>query len=90
MIIDGCWSSGFRPVPSTGTCDRVANGLTSPPKSISPVKKTPMPSMIEVAHGTMSRSLWRVTTRATVETIESTQAQSSREPSWLDHMAVNL
>ena len=84
----GWRSSGFRPTPSAGTGLRRANGFAS--NSIRPVKKAPRPISTAVAQGTSSRSLLRVANRTADEAIESTQAQSSSEPSWLDHIAASL
>ena len=67
-----------------------AKGLTSGANSISPVKKAAMPIITAVAQGTISRSLLRVASSDRLATIESTQAQSSSEPSWLDHIAASL
>ncbi len=86
----GCCSSGVRPIPSAGAGLRVANGSTPGANSIRPVKKEAIPIITAVAQGTSSRSLLRVTYRAAPAAIESTQAQSSSEPSWLDHIAASL
>ena len=86
----GCCSSGLRPTPSAGTGLSVAKGSTSGANSIRPMKKAPMPIITAVAQGTTSRSLFRVANRAALEASESTQAQSSSEPSWLDHIAASL
>ena len=52
------------------------------------MKKVPRPISTAVAHGASSRCLLRVANRTADEASESTQAQSSSEPSWLDHIAV--
>ena len=54
------------------------------------MKKTASPPSTAVAHGTTSRWRLRVTNRTAEAAIESTQAQSSSEPAWLDHIAVSL
>ena len=54
------------------------------------MKKLATPASTAVAQGTISRSLPRVAQSASEEAIESTQAQSSSEPSWLDHIAASL
>ena len=59
-------------------------------KSIRQVKKSPSPASTAVAHGTTSRWRLRVRKRTPLAAIESTQAQSSSEPPWLDHIAVSL
>ncbi len=41
-----------------------------------------------VAHGASSRCLLRVANSTAEEVSDSTHAQRSNEPSWLDHMAV--
>ena len=75
-------------MPSAGAGSRRSKGLA--PNSISTVKKSPSPASTAVAHGTTSRWRWRVRYRTPLEAIESTQAQSSSEPPWLDHIAVSL
>ena len=60
------------------------------PNSISPVKNTASPPRIAVAHGTSSRRRLRVANSTPDVASESTQAQSSSEPAWLDHIAVIL
>ena len=54
------------------------------------MKKAPIPISTAVAQGTISRCLRRVRKRTALEASDSTQAQSSSEPSWLDHIAVSL
>jgi hypothetical protein len=54
------------------------------------VKKAATPIITAVAQGTRSRSRWRVAYSAAAAAIESTQAQSSSDPSWLDHIAAIL
>jgi hypothetical protein len=49
IIMLGCWSSGLRPMPSAGAGSSVANGLTPPANSISPVKKAATPAITAVA-----------------------------------------
>ena len=66
------------------------NGRASGAKSISPAKKAPSSIRTAVAQGTISRWRLRVANRTALEAIDSTQAQSSIEPAWLDHIAVNL
>ena len=75
-------------MPSAGAGSRRSNGLA--PNSISPVKKSPSPASTAVAQGTTSRWRLRVRYRTPLEAIESTHAQSSSEPPWLDHIAVSL
>ena len=54
------------------------------------MKKEAIPAITAVAQGTSSRSLSRVAWSASEATIERTQAHSSSEPSWLDHIAAIL
>jgi hypothetical protein len=54
------------------------------------VKKAPSPIRTAVAHGAISRCLWRVANRTADEVSDSTHAHSNSEPSWLDHIAVSL
>ena len=88
MAIAGWRSSGVSPTPSAGAGSRRSNGLA--PKSISPQKNAPSPIRTAVAHGTISRWRSRVAKSTTEEAIDRTQAQSRSDPSWLDHIAVNL
>ena len=88
IAIAGWRSSGSRPTPSGGTGLSRANGLAS--ISISPVKKTPRPIRTAVAQGAISRCLLRVANSTADDVSESTHAQRSSEPSWLDHIAVSL
>jgi hypothetical protein len=67
----------------------VLNGF-SPKIIISERKNAVTPASTAVAQGTMSRIRRRVTNRTTLEYTESSSAQSSSEPSWLDHIAVSL
>jgi hypothetical protein len=54
------------------------------------MKKEPIAASTAVAHGTISRWRRRVMKSTALETSESTHAQSSSDPSWLDHIAVSL
>jgi len=84
----GLRSSGVSPAPSTGAGSRWANGWAF--QIISPMKKEPSAARMAVAQGTISRWRRRVMKRTPLEASESTQPQSSSEPSWLDHIAVSL
>jgi hypothetical protein len=91
MTIAGWRSSGIRPAPSAGAGSSRANGFASAPaNSISPQKKAPNPISTAVAHGTTSRSRFRVAYRTAEEASDRTHAHSSSEPPWLDHIAVIL
>ena len=54
------------------------------------MKNAASPPSTAVAHGTSSRWRRRVRKSTADEAIDSTQAQSSSEPAWLDHSAVIL
>jgi hypothetical protein len=88
-IIAGWRSSGLSPFPSTGVWLSCANGFC-PLSTISPRKKTAIPPSTAFAYGAMSRWRRRVAKRATLDITESRKTHRSREPSWLDHIAVSL
>ncbi len=54
------------------------------------MKNAPRPISTAVAQGAISRCLFRVANSTAEEVSDRTQAHSSRDPSWLDHIAVSL
>ena len=81
----GWRSSGFRPLPSTGTTALRPNGVTE--KTSSDAKKAAKPSRIAVAYGATRRSWRRVRNSTRLDHSDSSQTHSSSEPSCEDHAA---
>ena len=84
----GLRSSGVSPAPSAGAGDSSEKGGAA--NSIRPMKNEPIPISTAVAHGTSSRWRRRVRYSTALAARDRTHAQSSSEPSWLDHIAVSL
>ncbi len=85
MIIAGLRSSGSSPTPLSGAGAVVANGVAK--NTSNDVKNVPKPSSTATAYGTTSRRRLRVRKTARLDQIESSQTQSSSEPSCEPHIA---
>ena len=86
----GCWSSGLSPTPSAGAGLSRREGVDAAGEQHQPGEEGGDPHHHRGRVGDQLAQLVAGRKEGDEETIESTQAQSSSEPSWLDHIAAIL